>query len=52
MKSFPCGGYRGELEIWVPEHLQAVLEIVLKLEGQKGFQLLPKRWVVERILPG
>ena len=24
------------------------LEIVLKLGDQKGFQVLPKRWVVER----
>ncbi len=24
------------------------LEIIEKLEGQIGFQLLPKRWVVER----
>ena len=24
------------------------MEIVLKLGGQKGFQILPKRWAVER----
>jgi len=42
------GGYRGELVNWVTHHLNAALEIVLKLEGQKGFQVLPKRWVVER----
>jgi putative transposase len=47
-KIFADGGYRGELQEWVPEHLQVVLEIVLKLEGQKGFQVLPKRWVIER----
>jgi putative transposase len=47
-KIFADGGYRGELEDWVQEHLQIVLEIVLKLEGQKGFQVLPKRWVIER----
>jgi len=47
-KIFADGGYRGDLETWVPQHLQAELEIVLKLEGQKGFQVLPKRWVVER----
>ncbi len=27
-------------------HIQ--LEIVLPDEGQKGFQVLPKRWVIER----
>ena len=42
------GGYRGELVKWVADNLSAVLQIVLKLEGQKGFQVLPKRWVVER----
>ena len=47
-KIFADGGYRGDLEDWVQVNLQAVLEIVLKLEGQKGFQVLPKRWVVER----
>jgi putative transposase len=47
-KIFADGGYRGDLEDWVQEHLQAVLQIVLKLDGQKGFQVLPKRWVIER----
>jgi putative transposase len=47
-KIFADGGYRGELENWVQENLSAVLEIVLKLEGQKGFQVLPKRWIIER----
>ena len=42
------GGYRGELVAWVSQELHAVLEIVLKLGDHKGFQVLPKRWVVER----
>lgn len=42
------GGYRGDLVQWVVDHLNVELEIVLKLQGQKGFQVLPKRWVVER----
>lgn len=45
---FADGGYRGDLVQWVTDHLDATLEIVLKVEGQKGFQVLPKRWVVER----
>ena len=45
---FADGGYRGELVDWVTEKLAATLKIVLKSEGQKGFQVLPKRWVVER----
>jgi putative transposase len=47
-KIFADGGYRGDLEDWAQHNLQVVLEIVLKLEGQKGFQVLPKRWVIER----
>ena len=42
------GGYRGELVDWVRQNLKADLEIVLKLGDQKGFQVLPKRWIVER----
>jgi len=42
------GGYRGELEEWVKAELHVVLEIVLKLGDKKGFQVLPKRWVIER----
>lgn len=48
MKIFADGGYRGELVTWVKENLNADMEIVLKLGDQKGFQVLPKRWVIER----
>lgn len=41
-------GYRGKLVEWVHEQLAAVLEIVKKEPGQKTFQVLPRRWVVER----
>lgn len=47
-KIFADGGYRGELVDWVKNELSSELEIVLKLGDQKGFQVLPKRWVVER----
>lgn len=47
-KIFADGGYRGELIQWVKEQLQTEMEIVLKLGDQKGFQVLPKRWVIER----
>jgi putative transposase len=47
-KIFADGGYRGELVTWVKENLHVNLEIVLKLGDQKGFQVLPKRWVIER----
>jgi putative transposase len=45
---FADGGYRGELVDWVKVNLHADLTIVLKDENQKGFQVLPKRWVIER----
>ena len=43
------GAYTGKLINWVKEHFQCVLEIV-KRSDQKGFQVLPRRWVVERTL--
>jgi hypothetical protein len=46
-KIFADGGYRGDLVTWVKEELFADLEIVLRLGDQKGFQVLPKRWVIE-----
>ncbi|HKP52243.1 MAG TPA: IS5 family transposase [Chloroflexia bacterium] len=42
------GGYRGELIEWVQRKLGWELSIVEKAKGQKGFVLLPRRWVVER----
>ncbi|CAO5259196.1 hypothetical protein FAGKG844_970008 [Frankia sp. AgKG'84/4] len=30
--------------------MTTTVEIVRKKEGQKGFQALPRRWVVERTL--
>lgn len=42
------GGYRGELISWVEKTLGWKLEIVEKPKDQSGFQVLPKRWIVER----
>lgn len=42
------GGYAGKLIDWLHRWSGWALEIVRKLEGQVGFQLLPRRWVVER----
>lgn len=47
-KIFADGGFRGNLVEWVRQAVHVDLEIVLKEEGQKGFQVLPKRWVIER----
>ena len=42
------GGYAGKLVEWLRWWCGWVLEIVRKLGEQTGFQILPKRWVVER----
>lgn len=42
------GGYAGKLVAWVASFWQWVLDIVKRNDDVKGFQLLPKRWVVER----
>jgi putative transposase len=54
-RSFPTlqklwadGAYQGDLADFVQETLGAVLEIVERAEGQRGFQIVPRRWVVER----
>ncbi len=55
MEDFPTiekiwadGTYRGGFIDWVHKKTEAVLEIVKRDDGEKGFKVLPKRWVVER----
>lgn len=42
------GGYRGQLLDWVVEHCRFRLQLILRSDDQKGFLVLPRRWVVER----
>jgi putative transposase len=42
------GGYPSSLVRWVAEHLHFRLRVVLRSDGQQGFKILPRRWVVER----
>ena len=45
------GGYKGSLSEWIKgleRWREVTLEWVVKLEGARGFKLLPKRWIVER----
>jgi transposase len=44
---FADGGYQGKLLDWATETLTIHLNII-KRTLPKGFQVLPKRWVVER----
>jgi putative transposase len=45
---FADGGYSGEFEAFVRKTFRYVLHIVRKPLGVKTFQVLPKRWIVER----
>ncbi len=42
------GTYRGKLMEWVVDHCWFLLQPVLRSDDQKGFVVLPRRWVVER----
>ena len=41
-------GSAGQLIEWVASFGNCVLEIVKRSDDQKGFVVLPRRWVVER----
>jgi putative transposase len=42
------GAYRGAFVDWAREHLGWTVEVVQRPEGQPGFVVIAKRWVVER----
>ena len=44
------GGYRGQLADWVASLSGWVLEIVQRPKDSRTFEVLPRRWVVERTL--
>jgi putative transposase len=47
-KLWADAAYQGALAEFVEETLGAVLEIVEREAGSQGFQVVPRRWVVER----
>ena len=47
---FADAGFAGRLVEWAQAVLHIIVEIVRKPAGQKGFQVLPRRWAVERTL--
>jgi transposase len=56
-KAFPCiklawadGGYAGKLVTWSKKALKLTVEIVRRPDDLHTFQVLPRRWVVERTL--
>jgi putative transposase len=42
------GGYAGQLIEWVKSTISCVLQIVKRSDAAAGFEVLPKRWIVER----
>lgn len=42
------GGYEGKLVSWVKVCFDWTLDIVKRPVSQKGFSVLPRRWIVER----
>jgi putative transposase len=42
------GGYAGQLIEWVKSACGWVLEIIKRSDDAQGFEVLPKRWIVER----
>jgi transposase len=47
---FADGGFAGKLVDWAQRVLRTIVHIVRKAEGQQGFAVIPRRWVVERTL--
>ena len=47
-KLWADGGYAGELERWVEQFAGWKLEIVRRRDAAEGFEVLPRRWIVER----
>ncbi len=44
------GGFAGRFVEWAAKIVKTTVQVVRKKDGQKGFQPLPRRWVVERTL--
>lgn len=44
------GGYAGKLLDWAKDTVQIAITIVKRSDDVRGFQVLPRRWVVERTL--
>ena len=45
---FADGGYAGRLVHWAADKTHITLEIIRRGTHAKGFEVLPRRWVVER----
>lgn len=45
---FADGGYAGRLVNWAARKTHITLDIIRRSARTKGFEILPRRWVVER----
>jgi putative transposase len=45
---FADGGYAGRLVGWVWECWRVALRVIKRSDRARGFEVLPKRWIVER----
>ena len=45
---FADGGYAGQFVGWVWDWWQVVVRVIKRSDRAQGFEVLPKRWVVER----
>jgi len=48
LKLWADKGYQGDWDTWLHDEWHIQLEIVSREEGQRGFAVQPRRWVVER----
>ena len=46
--AFADGGYGGQLVRWAKDKAHIVVEVVKRSPAAKGFEVLRRRWVVER----
>jgi transposase len=49
-KVWADSAYAGALVDWARQHVNTTMEIVKRSDAQRGFVVLPRRWVVERTL--
>ncbi|MEX0853893.1 MAG: transposase [Bauldia sp.] len=47
-RAFADGGYAGRLVRWAKDKAHIIVEIVKRDPAAKGFEVLRRRWVVER----
>jgi transposase len=47
-RAFADAGYAGRLVRWASDNTHIIIEIVRRTPGAKGFEVVARRWVVER----